>query len=99
MAGNISGNAYALTILSPIKNAVTQNEIAYADLIRDILQSWNHEENSPMVAVPNTYLCRFFVLDDVYTDRSRLYSSCHRTQTRSLEKSLSCLLVQFVWGA
>lgn len=68
MAGNISGNAYALTILSPIKNAYTADEIAYADLIRDRLQGWNFEHNSPMAIVPNTYLCRFFVLDDVYTE-------------------------------
>lgn len=68
MSGNISGNAYALTILSPIKEGYTQDEIAYADLIRDRLQDWNFEQNSPMAKVPQTYLCRFFVLDDVYTE-------------------------------
>lgn len=68
MAGNVSGKAYALTILSPIKNAYTQDEIAYADVIRDHLQNWNFENNSPMAKVPQTYLCRFFVLDDVYTE-------------------------------
>ena len=66
--GNVSGNAYALTILSPIKNGYTSDEIAYADLIRDRLQGWNTEENSPMSKVPQTYLCRYFVLDDVYTE-------------------------------
>lgn len=68
MGGNVSGKAYALTILSPIKNAYTQEEIAYADVIRDHLQNWNFENNSPMAKVPQTYLCRFFVLDDVYTE-------------------------------
>jgi hypothetical protein len=68
MAGNVSGRAYALTILSPIKNAYTSEEIAYADVIRDHLQHWNFEQNSPMAKVPQTYLCRFFVLDDVYTE-------------------------------
>lgn len=68
MASNISGKAYALTILSPIKNGVTEDEISYADLIRDRLQKWNFEKNSPMALVPGTYLCRFFVLDDVYTE-------------------------------
>ncbi|GAB6141047.1 hypothetical protein JCM14076_17760 [Methylosoma difficile] len=68
MASNISGNAYALTVLSPIKNEFTADEIAYADLIRDRLQDWNARENSPMALVPQTYLCRFFVLDDVYTE-------------------------------
>lgn len=67
--GNISGNAYALTILSPIKNGlVTGEEIAYADKVRDLLQSWNLLPNSPMTQVPQTYLCRYFVLDDVYTE-------------------------------
>lgn len=66
MAGNVSGNAYALTILSPIKEGYTTDEVAYADLIRDRLQDWNSEQNSPMALVPQTYLCRYFVLDDVY---------------------------------
>jgi hypothetical protein len=65
---NISGKAYALTILSPIKDGFTEDEIAYADVIRDCLQQWNFLENSPMALVPETYLCRFFVLDDVYTE-------------------------------
>jgi hypothetical protein len=68
MAGNVSGNAYALTVLSPIRAGHTQDEIAYADLVRDRLEGWNAEENSPMAQVPQTYLCRYFVLDDVYTE-------------------------------
>lgn len=67
--GNISGNAYALTTLSPIKNGpVDGQEIACADAVRDRLQNWNEEPNSPMALVPQTYLCRYFVLDDVYTE-------------------------------
>lgn len=66
--GNLSGNAYALTILSPIrKGIVKEEEIAYADKVRDLLQEWNSRPNSPMTLVPQTYLCRYFVLDDVYT--------------------------------
>jgi hypothetical protein len=65
---NISGNAYALTILSPIKDGHTPDQIAYADVVRDRLQEWNFLPNSPMAAVPQTYLCRYFVLDDVYTE-------------------------------
>jgi hypothetical protein len=63
---NVSGKAYALTILSPIMDGFVQ-ETAYSDLVRDQLQHWNLRENSPMTAVPQTYLCRYFVLDDVYT--------------------------------
>jgi hypothetical protein len=64
---NTSGNAYALQILSPIRKG-HQGEIAYADLVRERLQEWNLRPNSPMAQVPQTYLCRYFVLDDVYTE-------------------------------
>ena len=67
MNRNISGNAYALTMLCPIKPGVEANRI-YADLIRDRLESWNLVGISPLAKVPNTYLCRFFVLDDIYTE-------------------------------
>ena len=66
MNRNKSGNAYALTMLCPIKPGVEGNRI-YADLIRDQLESWNMAGVSPLSKVPNTYLCRFFVLDDIYT--------------------------------
>ncbi len=66
MASNVSGNAYALTTLSPIRNArVPGEEIDFADKVRDILQDWNLLPNSPMTQVPQTYLCRYYVLDDV----------------------------------
>ena len=67
MNRNKSGNAYALTMLCPIKPGLEGNRI-YADLIRDRLESWNLGAMSPFAKVPNTYLCRFFVLDDLYTE-------------------------------
>jgi hypothetical protein len=67
MASNLSGNAYALTTLSPIRDGHTPDGIAYADVVRERLQAWNFEQNSPMAAVPQTYLSRFLVLNDVYT--------------------------------
>ena len=67
MDRNKSGKAYALTMLCPIKPGVEGNRI-YADLIRDQLESWNLQDISPLAKVPNTYLCRFFVLDDIYTE-------------------------------
>ena len=63
---NVSGKAYALTILSPIMDGFA-GETGYSDLVRDRLLEWNLRPNSPMNAVPQTYLCRYFVLDDVYT--------------------------------
>ena len=67
MNRNISGNAYALTMLCPIKPGIEENR-TYADLIRDQLEIWNLADVSPLAQVPNTYLCRFFVLDDIYTE-------------------------------
>lgn len=66
MANN-SGNAYALTILSPIKHGHLL-ETAFADVVRGRLEGWNSLPNSPMTKVKQTYLCRYFVLDDVYTE-------------------------------
>ncbi len=61
-----NGSACALTILAPIKSGHL-GEIAYADEVRKRLDAWNLLENSPMAKVPQTYLCRYFVLDDVFT--------------------------------
>jgi len=63
--GNVSGKAYALTCLSPIKKGHFEGT-AYSDEVRHRLQNWGLLEHSPMAKVPQTYLCRFFVLDDVY---------------------------------
>ena len=69
MNSNINGKAYALTTLSPIRDGIVAGqEIAFADKVRDSLQNWNLLLNSPMTQVPQTYLCRYFVLDDVYTE-------------------------------
>lgn len=61
-----SGNAFALTCFCPIKNG-HDGEIAFADLIRYKLIDWGLDEDSPMAKVPDTYLCRYYVLDDVYS--------------------------------
>jgi len=63
--GNVSNNAYALTVLSPIR-AGHIGETAYSDEVRFRLQCLGRNEASPMARVPQTYLCRYFVLDDVY---------------------------------
>jgi hypothetical protein len=63
--GNTSNNAYALTVLSPIRHGHC-GETAYSDEVRYRLQCWGLNEASPMSKVPQTYLCRYFVLDDVY---------------------------------
>jgi hypothetical protein len=68
---NKSGNAYALTLLCPIRQGVPEQAPAgmegqtCADLIRYELQRLTLNEMSPMARVPNTYLSRLFVLNDV----------------------------------
>ncbi len=64
---NKSGNAYGLTALIPIKNGSEAGE-SYASKVRRLLQTWSLDKNehSPMATVPNTYLCRFYVLNDIF---------------------------------
>lgn len=62
---NISGNAYGLTLLCPIKNGSRNNQ-SYAEIIRDHLEKLPLDMQSPMAKIPNTYLCRFYVLNDVF---------------------------------
>ena len=62
---NTSGNAYALTVLAPIQNGCI-GEISYAEVIRNRLQDLPLHEDSPLAKVPNTYLARLFILDDVF---------------------------------
>ena len=63
--GNKFGNAYGLTVLIPIKHG-TENNRAYDKIIRDQLQAWPLDTDSPMAKVPNTYLSRVFLLNDVF---------------------------------
>ena len=67
---NKSGNAYALTVLCPIRGGVPPSSSAgsgqtYTALLQNQLQKLHMNEQSPMAKVPNTYLCRFWVLSDV----------------------------------
>jgi len=62
---NKSGNAYGLTTFCPIRNGYQGNQ-SYAALLRDRLEDLGLNEASPMAKVPNTYLCRFYVLNNVF---------------------------------
>lgn len=69
---NQNGNAYGLTTLCPIRNGAldvaTQGcpaEASFSAAVRFRLNTLDLAEQSPMAKVPNTYLCRFYVLDDV----------------------------------
>jgi hypothetical protein len=63
--GNKYGNAYGLTVLIPVKHG-TENNRAFDKIIRDQLQAWLLGTQSPMAKVPNTYLSRVFLLNDVF---------------------------------
>jgi hypothetical protein len=68
---NKSGNAYALTILCPIRHGVPttcaegMEGQTHAACLRNELQQVRVSESSPMALVPNTYLSRFYILTDV----------------------------------
>ncbi len=69
---NISKKAYALTVLSPIKDVISDGNSG-AVLTKKIIDQLKINENgpcnsgnSPLSLVPNTYLARFYILDDVF---------------------------------
>ena len=61
---NESGRAYGLTALCPLVDDRARDQ-SCAALVRAKLRALPVDEESPMARVPNTYLCRLFVLDDL----------------------------------
>jgi hypothetical protein len=69
---NKSANAYGLTLLCPIRHGVPgkypdgldgqTNAACVRHLLQDVMRV---SEDSPMARVPNTYLSRFYILNDV----------------------------------
>ncbi len=57
--------AAGLTVLCPIVNDADEQQ-SYAMRVIEYLQDMPEHEKSPMAKVPNTYLCRFYVLNDVF---------------------------------
>lgn len=67
---NEAGRAYGLTTLCPIRSGAEapregHSARSFAAMTRDALQALNESAHSPMAQVPETYLCRFMVLDNV----------------------------------
>lgn len=58
-------NAYGLTIMSPLKPIDASGESVKLKL-REKLFELNNLVNSPLSKVPNTYLARFYILEDVF---------------------------------
>ncbi len=63
---NEAGRAYGLTTLCPIRHG-SHDKRSFASITRQVLQDQPIDDlaASPMAKVPNTYLCRFFVLSNV----------------------------------
>lgn len=64
-----TSNPTPLTLLCPIRNG-DHNGQSFTSLTREYLQSLQIHDRSPMAAVPNTFLCRFFILNDVFYEGS-----------------------------
>ncbi len=62
---NKSGQAYGLTTLCPLLPSQDQTDSPTV-IVRDFLNGIGTGEASPMAKVPNTYLCRFVILGDVF---------------------------------
>ncbi len=62
---NTGGGAQALMILSPIRNGYF-GESTYADETYKRCMNIRIHEDSPLAKVPDTYLARLYVLDDVF---------------------------------
>jgi hypothetical protein len=70
---NERGAAYALTALCPIRDDVHEGR-SFATEIRERLKTLDLDARSPMAKVPDTYLCRLFVLDEaLYQDSPAAY--------------------------
>jgi hypothetical protein len=61
---NKAGDAYALTTICPLENDARQ-ERSFAAILRQRLKDLPLDEHSPFARVPNLYLCRLFVLDEL----------------------------------
>ena len=62
--GNISGNVYGLTVLSPILQDETQ-ATSHNCAIREYLAGLPNGERSPFARVDSTHMARLVVMDDV----------------------------------
>ena len=62
---NTAGKAYGLTALIPIQQGQSVGT-SYDKQVRDQLYDWPRHSDSPMAKIPNTYLCRFYLLNDVF---------------------------------
>ena len=66
---NSNAGAYGLTLMCPIKNGDCGGQ-SYVALTRLLLQQLEQHTASPLAKVPNTFLARFYILNDVFFEGS-----------------------------
>lgn len=62
---NRSGQARSLIVLSPLRSGVTAAGESFAYRTRRLLQGLPEGTGSPFASVPDTYMARWYLLDDV----------------------------------
>jgi len=62
---NSSGQAYGLTVLSPIRSGPDEG-LSHTDHVRAVLASFDGAADSPLAKVESTHMARLAVLDDVF---------------------------------
>lgn len=62
---NSSGQAYGLTVLSPIRSGSGEGR-SHVDYVRAVLAGFGNGADSPLAAVESTHMARLAVLDDVF---------------------------------
>ena len=93
-------NNWALTVLSPIKNGDFEGE-SYNYLIRKKLDELPFHEDSPWAKVPNTYVCRLYILNDVFYNpynASTFFKYQDPLLEENLKSSYLALLLHFHGG-
>ena len=87
-------NSWALTVLSPIKNGNLDGQ-SYNFLIRKQLDALPFHEQSPWAKVPNTYVARLYILNDVFYNPYNP-SSFFKYQDPILEENLKSSYLAFL---
>ena len=62
---NTSGKAYGLTLLCPIRGG-GPNDPPYTRMLREHLENLGVDDASPLAQMPNTYMARLYILNDVF---------------------------------
>ena len=61
---NRFGQAYGLTLMSPILGGMDERGVAHDIALREELRALNDSPETPLAAVPTTHLARWVVIDD-----------------------------------